>query len=97
MNEDEKILLLSFIGYWTVLIILTLKSENRIKLGLLNLSIHVAYSSYFLYGLFYKSQGGTSLVWFLYLLFIIWTHTVINLGQIIYNIIKTKRKWTKKE
>jgi len=92
MNEDEKILLLSFIGYWIVLFILTVKSKNKIKTGLLNLSIHIVYSSYFLYGLYGRSQGGTALAWFLYLLFIIWIHTIINLGQVVYNIIKTRRK-----
>ena len=92
MNEDEKILLLSFIGYWIVLAILTFKSDKKIRTGLINLLFHIAYSSYFLHGLFYRSQGGTALAWFLYLLFIIWTHTAINLGQIIFQLIKTRRK-----
>ncbi len=90
MNEDEIILLFSFIAYWAVLLFLTFKSENKPRVGLINLFIHIAYSSYFLYGLFYRSQGGTALVWFLYLLFIIWTHFLINIGQLIYRIIKRK-------
>jgi hypothetical protein len=90
MNEDEKILVLSFIGYWIVLALLIFKSDKKLKTAFINLSIHTLYSSYFLYGLFYKSEGGTSLAWFLYLLFIIWSHTLTNLLQTIYNIVKKK-------
>lgn len=92
MIEDEKKLLLSFIGYWIVLAILIFKSDRKIRTGLINLLFHLAYSLYFLHGLFYKSQGGMALAWFLYLLFMIWTHTAINLGQIIFQLIKTSRK-----
>ncbi len=92
MNEDEKILFLSYIGYWIVLSILISKSDKKIKTGLINLLFHIAYSTYFLHGLFYRSQGGISLAWFLYLIFTIWTHTAINIGQIIFQLIKTRRK-----
>ncbi len=84
MNEDELILLFSFIGYWTVLTFRTYKSDTKLKTGLINLFIHIAYSSYFLYGLFYTSQEGSALAWFLYLVCIIWIHTAINLGQYLY-------------
>lgn len=92
MNEDEAILFLSFIGYWAVLGLLTFKSDRKVKTGLLNLLIHIAYSSYFLYGLYHKSQGGTALVWFLYLLFILWIHTTLNFCLFIYYLIKSSRK-----
>jgi hypothetical protein len=85
-------ILFSFIGYWIVLSALTFKSIKKIKTLLVNLFIHIAYSCYFLNGLFYKAQGGTALAWFLYLLFIIWIHTAINLAQFIYQYKKTRRK-----
>jgi hypothetical protein len=90
MSEDEKILVLSFIGYWIVVALLIYKSEKKLKTVFINLSLHALYSSYFLYGLFYKSEGGNSLAWFLYLLFIIWSHTLTNLLQTIYKIVKEK-------
>lgn len=92
MTEDEKILFFTFIGYWIALTFLTYKCDKKIKIVVANIIIHIAYSSYFLYGLYYKSQGGTALAWFVYLLFIIWTHTLINLGQVAYRILKSKKK-----
>jgi hypothetical protein len=92
INKDELMLLFSFIAYWIVLAALTFVSNKKIKTVLINLFIHIVYSCYFLYGLFYKTQGGTSLAWFLYLLFILWLHTAINLGQFIYKSIKTRSK-----
>lgn len=84
MNGDDKILLISFIGYWLVLITLTIKSKNKPKTASINTIIHLAYSSFFLYGLYYKSQGGNSLLWFFCLVFIIWIHSAINLVQLIF-------------
>jgi hypothetical protein len=92
MNDDGEILLFSFIVYWVILILLTLRNKNKIKTGLINLFIHITYCSYFLLGLLYRSESGTALAWFLYLLFFIWTHSLINIGQLIYCVIKTRNK-----
>jgi hypothetical protein len=90
---DNKLLLLSFVLYWMTLVFLFIKSKYNKSLLITNLTIHVIYSSYFLYGLFYKSEGnGTSLAWWFFLLLALWTHWLINLGQIIYLLVKTHRQ-----
>lgn len=68
-----------------------LVSGNKIAL-LLNLVIHILYSSYFLYGLEYKSEGGVGLVWWFYLLLFLWTHAVIHFIQVTYQLLKARKK-----
>ena len=93
MDEDHLLLLFSFILYWVTFTLLLIKIKDKKQGLVINLSIHVIYSSYFLYGLFYRAQGnGTALAWWFYLLVLLWTHWLINLGQLIYLLIKSKRK-----
>jgi len=79
MNEDQIILLICFLIYWVTLVIIAICSENRKKVLFTNLSIHILYSSYFLYGLAFKSQYGAGLVWLIFLMFAIGLHWLINL------------------
>ena len=93
MDEDHLLLLFSFILYWVTFTFLLIKIKDKKQGLVINLSIHVIYSFYFLYGLFYRSQGnGTALAWWFYLLVLLWTHWLINLGQLVYLLIKSKRK-----
>ena len=93
MNEDHLLLLFSFILYWVTFTFLLIKIKDKKQGLVINLSIHVIYSFYFLYGLFYRSQGnGTALAWWFYLLVLLWTHWLINLGQLVYLLIKSRRK-----
>ena len=93
MNDDELLLLFSFLLYWATFILLVIKTSEKKKVIAINLTIHIIYSAYFLHGLFYRSQGnGTALAWWFYLLFILWTHWIINLGQLIYLFVKTRNK-----
>lgn len=93
MNDDELLLLFSFLLYWVTLVFLAIKTKDKKRILIINLTIHVIYSSYFLYGLFYRSQGnGTALAWWFYLLLLLWTHWIINLGQLIYLYVKTKKQ-----
>lgn len=93
MNEDSLLLLFSFILYWVTFTFLLIKIKDKKQGLVINLSIHVIYSSYFLYGLFYRSQGnGNALAWWFYLLVLLWTHWLINLGQLVYLLIKSRRK-----
>ena len=95
MNEDELLLLFSFILYWGTFAFLFIKTkESRAKKRVLtiNLTLHIFYSLYFMYGLFYKSNGGSALVWWFYLLVILWTHWIINVGQLIFLYFKSKNK-----
>jgi hypothetical protein len=84
MHEDNILLVFGFIFYWIVLAFLTVKSENKTKTLTINIILHIAYSSYFLYGLFFLSEGGTALGWFFYLLLILIAHILVNIGQIVY-------------
>ncbi len=95
MNDDKLLLLSSFILYWVTFVFLIIKTKNKNdkkKVSIINLSIHLVYSVYYLYCLFYKSEGGSALVWWFLLLLILGIHWIINLGQIIYLIFKSKKK-----
>ena len=91
MNEDQTILLASFILYWVMLAILFFQSGSKRTL-IVNLIIHIGYSAYFLYGLEYRSEGGNSLAWWFYLLLILWMHTIIHFVQITYQLIQARNK-----
>lgn len=96
MNDDELLLLFSFLLYWATFISLVIKTTDKKKVLIINMTIHGIYSGYFLHGLFCRSQGnGTALAWWFYLLLLLWTHWIINLGQLIYSFIKTRRNITK--
>lgn len=93
MNDDELLLLFSFLLYWITFLFLIIKTKNKKQVLIINLTIHLIYSSYFLHGLFYRSHGnGTALAWWFYLLLIIWTHWIINLVRLIYIFIKINDK-----
>ncbi len=93
MHDDNIFLVFGFLIYWATLFILTIKSGNWKRTLAFNLPIHILYSSYFLYCLFYKSEGGTALVWWFYLLLIIALHWIINLMTLIFmQLQKPKRK-----
>lgn len=92
MNTDNIMLLSSFLIFWLILTVLIIVSDRKLKRALYNLVPHLIYSFYFLYGLYYDSEGGTALAWFLYLLFIIWIHLIINFGQLIYLLIKKRKR-----
>jgi|GEM_PF-1015611 len=88
MNQDETILLFSFLVYWMFLIVLVFNAKNKRKIFIINFIVHLFYSAYFLYGLYYRSQGGTSLAWLFFLLLLLWTHSLVNFAQLIYFLIK---------
>lgn len=90
MTDDNILLLFSFLIYWVTLFLLTLKSSNRKKVLMLNLPIHILYSSCFLYALLYKSQGGASLLWWFYLILFIAIHWIINLVTLLIQLRKNK-------
>jgi hypothetical protein len=90
MNDDNKILLFSFLIFWGTLFLLTIKSKNWKRTLILNLPIHILYSSYFLYGLVYKSLNGTALAWWFYLLIIIALHWLLNLATLVIGQFKKK-------
>lgn len=93
MNDDELLLFFSFFLYWVTFVMLIIKAKNKKQAIIINFTIHTIYSSYFLNGFFYRSQGnGTALAWWFYLLLIIWTHWFINLGQLIYLFINKRKK-----
>lgn len=93
MNDDELFLLISFLIYWLTFLFLGLKAKRKKLPLVIHLTIHIIYSSYFLYGLFFKSQGkGTALAWWFNLLLILYTHWIIHIGQLIYLYAKSKKQ-----
>ena len=90
MNEDELILSVAYILFWSITITMIYKSKNRILAGLTHIPIHILYCSYFIYGLKYDSDGGGSLLWILGLLYTIGIHSLINLLLLFYKLTKSK-------
>ena len=88
MTEDGQILLSAFIIYWVTLIFITINSSRRLRTFVTNFLIHIAYSTYLLYGLKYDSAEGGGLVWFCFLLFILGGHSLINATIIVTRIFR---------
>lgn len=82
MDSDMGLIVLAFLFYWFTLVLLRNK-VSRYAFWF-NFVINIIYSLYFLYGMFYKGQGGASLGWFLSLVFILTIHSVINLLLLLY-------------
>ena len=78
MNDDEQLLLFSFLLYWVTFILYLTKIREKKRAFFLHLSFHAIYSLFFLHGLFYRSQGnGTALAWWFFLLLFLWVHWLI--------------------
>lgn len=93
MDEDEQLLLISFVAYWLILFLLIRNSKNRLRTSIINLVIHVSYSSYFLYDLFYANSGAWDWLLRIFFLFIfLWVHSLLNLLQLIYILLSKKQK-----
>jgi len=82
----ENILL--FGSLLTLLIVVILSFMYSKRFALINGAIFIAYTSYMLYGLFYKSQGGTALAWWFYLVVFVGLQLIIMLTYIITNWIR---------
>jgi len=88
MTEDNLILLCCYAIYALTLLVFILRSKERLKTGIINLTVLVLYSGFFFYNLAFNSAGGSSLVWFVYLMFAIGLHWLINLIGIVQSFIK---------
>jgi len=86
--SDSEILLAACVLFWLSFTGLFLVSPQRGRLIFLNFIIHVLYSCYMSYGLKYKSQHGSGLVWWFYLLIIVGIHTLVNLILIFVKIFR---------
>jgi hypothetical protein len=93
MNEDTILLATAFSVYWLTLLIVTMFSTKRKQTFFINTAIHVIYSSCLFYGLLYKSQGGSGLVWWFYLLVALTVHWLVIL---IYFLFRKFRSGTRK-
>jgi hypothetical protein len=83
MNEDNILLLFSFILFWVTLLLFFIRSKGFKGVSYIHLVIHCLYSSYFVHGLWYRSENGTALAWWFYLLCLIWGHWLIIILQMI--------------
>ena len=77
MSSDIGILLLAFFFYFCSLALLSKNVRNRSIW--INFLISFIYSFYFIYGMFYRGQGGAVLGWFLYFLAAVVLHSLINI------------------
>ena len=92
ISEDNLVLASCFLVYWITLFLLVRKSKNKTRTFVVNFLIHLAYSIYMLYGLAYRAEYGNGLAWWFYLIVFILLHWLINLGQLIWMLIKHRSK-----
>ncbi len=83
MSEDKLILLFCYLIYGITLSFLVFRSKKRLKTLSINLIILGLYSGILLYNLIYNSSGGSGLLWFVYLIFFIGIHWLINFVRVI--------------
>jgi ABC-type Co2+ transport system permease subunit len=88
MTEDNLYLLICYLVYGLTLLILTLKSKNRTKTLVINLTILFIYSGFLLYNLKYNSSGGSGLVWLIYLMIALGLHWITNLISLINKLLR---------
>lgn len=88
--DDNDLISLSFIVCWIFFIILFVSSRKKKLQIILNLSVHVIYSLYYFYGIFYRYETGTALAWWLFILFCLWIHTVVSFIQIVILLFQKK-------
>jgi len=79
MKEDNLYLLIGYLLLGVTVLILTLKSKNKLRILRVNLIIVGLYSGLFLYKLTYSNSGGSGFVWYFYLLLSLGLHSVINI------------------
>ena len=92
MTEDNLIILFAFICCWLTIVGLMISSKKKKRTLVISVGIQVAYSIFFLYGLTFKSQYGSGLVWWFFFLIIIGIHCFINLVVITINLIRRRLK-----
>ena len=83
MKEDNLYLLIGYLLLGVTVLILTLKSKNKLRILRVNLIIVGLYSGLFLYKLNYSNSGGSGLVWYFYFILSIGIHSVTNITGII--------------
>ena len=79
MKEDNLYLLIGYLLLGVTVLILTLKSKNKLRILRVNLIIVGLYSGLFLCKLTYSNSGGSGFVWYFYLLLLLGLHSVINI------------------
>ena len=88
--SDNIILLYGSLLIILVIVVIAFMYSKRF--ALINGAIFIAYTSYMLYGLFYKSQGGTALVWWFYLLVFMGIQLLIMFGYVLINWLRNNNK-----
>ena len=86
MSEDQLFLLVAYLFLGLSLFFLTLRSENKTKVVLMNLLIAGSYSSVFLYNLSFNSDGGSGLLWLVALLLSIGVHWLVVMGILLWKL-----------
>jgi len=85
----ENVLL--FGSLLTLLIVIVLSFMYSKRFALINGVLFITYVSYMLYGLFYKSQGGTALVWWFYLVVFMGIQLLIMIAYVLTNWLRKNK------
>ena len=86
MNSD--LILLFWLGLACLALMLMVKFVYSTKVALLHLGTFVAYTSLLMYGMYFAGQGGTSLVWWCFLVFAYILHFIVLLITTLYKKFK---------
>ena len=87
MSEDCLYLLSCYLIQFITMLFLISRSKNKMKAGIINISVFAIYNVIFHYNLTYNSSGGSGLVWFIYLMLSLGIHWLINTAGIIRTFI----------
>ncbi len=88
MTDNETLV---FLGTCCILLMLILRRLKGNKIFFSHLIILVSYTLVFVYGLVYKGEHGTSLVWFVSLVFAYLLHLFILVICLFVQLFKKKK------
>jgi len=87
-TEESLIYLFCYVVIWITLFYLGKNSERKYTLLIINLSLQVGYTIYFVYNLKYNASGGMMLVWGIYWLATLVVHCLLNILYLLINSLK---------
>lgn len=88
MSEDATYLTACYLLYGVTLAALVYRRSERRRTLLLNVLILLGYSVPMLYGLNYRSSGGSGLVWLVFLMVALGLHWLVNFIALIMNFVR---------
>jgi peptidoglycan/LPS O-acetylase OafA/YrhL len=93
MSEDLTYLLLCYLLFGLTLAIYIFRSKNRKRTTSIHFSVACIYSAFFIFNLNTNNEGGAGLVWLVFLMIALLTHSLINLVGIGLTFTKMKNRF----